>query len=59
MVNMDGYIKLTKEELKKEISKAFIHGQGSTLIMETGLVRNDLDGYVSSTMTRIIKEQKK
>jgi len=56
---MNEYIKLTKEELKKEISKAFIHGQGSTLIMETGLVRNDLDGYVSSTMTRIIKEQKK
>lgn len=47
----------TLEEIKKEINKAFIHGQGNARMMESGLEMDEADDYTSSRMQVVSKEK--
>ncbi len=49
---MSKEIKITIEELEKEIKQAFIYGQGNKEMIEVGLERDETEDYVNS---RIIK----
>ena len=51
-------IVLTQEELKKEIERAFIHGQGNAQMMEAGLERDEVEDYVNSRMYHLINQNK-
>lgn len=48
-----GFIILTEEEMKAELRKAFIHGQGNAEMMEAGLERNEVDDYVNWVIIRL------
>ena len=49
-------MKISCEELEKEIKRAFIHGQGNQQMMEAGLERDETNDYVSFTMRGLIKK---
>jgi len=51
-------IKITIEELEKEIKQAFIHGQGNKEMMEAGLERDETEDYVNSRMRSLLKQNK-
>ena len=51
-------IKITIEELEKEIKQAFIHGQGNKEMMEVGLERDETEDYVNSTMRKLLNQNK-
>jgi len=46
----------SEEEVKAEIKRAYIHGQGNAEMMEAGLERNELEDYVSWRMLQLSKE---
>jgi hypothetical protein len=45
-----------KEQLRAEISRAFIHGQGNGQMMEAGLERDEVDDYTNSRMLSLNKK---
>ncbi len=49
-------IKITIEELEKEIKQAFIHGQGNKEMMEVGLERDETEDYVNSIMRKLLNQ---
>jgi hypothetical protein len=51
-------IKITIEELEKEIKQAFIHGQGNKEMMEAGLERDETEDYVNSRMRKLLNQNK-
>jgi len=51
-------IKITIEELEKEIKQAFIHGQGNKEMMEVGLERDETEDYVNSIMRKLLNQNK-
>jgi hypothetical protein len=55
---MSEEIKITIEELEKEIKQAFIHGQGNKEMMEAGLERDETEDYVNSRMRSLLKQNK-
>ena len=55
---MSKEIKITIEELEKEIKQAFIHGQGNKEMMEAGLERDETEDYVNSRMRSLLKQNK-
>tara|TARA_Y100000385_G_scaffold143550_1_gene148933 strand:- start:2262 stop:2459 length:198 start_codon:yes stop_codon:yes gene_type:complete len=55
---MSKEIKITIEELEKEIKQAFIHGQGNKEMMEAGLERDETEDYVNSRMSKLLKQNK-
>ena len=55
---MSKEIKITIEELEKEIKQAFIHGQGNKEMMEAGLERDETEDYVNSRMRKLLKQNK-
>ncbi len=50
-----GFIILTEEEMKAELRKAFIHGQGNAEMMEAGLERNEVEDYIRWRMIDLKK----
>ena len=52
---MSKKITVTIEELEHEIEQAFVHGQGNTIMMASGLERDELEDYVGSVMRRLTK----
>tara|TARA_R100000544_G_C2221135_1_gene57639 strand:- start:1278 stop:1451 length:174 start_codon:yes stop_codon:yes gene_type:complete len=52
---MSKKITLTLEELEHEINQAFVHGQGNSIMMASGLERNEKEDYTSSVMRRLTK----
>jgi|TARA_S200002703_G_scaffold146060_1_gene140821 hypothetical protein len=55
---MSKEIKITIEELEKEIKQAFIHGQGNKEMMEAGLERDETEDYVNSRMRQLLNQNK-
>lgn len=55
---MSKEIKITIEELEKEIKQAFIHGQGNKEMMEAGLERDETEDYVNSRMRKLLNQNK-
>ena len=55
---MSKRITLTQEELQKEITQAFIHGQGNKEMMEAGLERDETEDYVRSRMRSLLNQNK-
>ena len=55
---MSKEIKITIEELEKEIKQAFIHGQGNKEMMESGLERDETEDYVNSRMRKLLNQNK-
>ncbi len=55
---MSKEIKITIEELEKEIKQAFIHGQGNKEMMEVGLERDETEDYVNSIMRKLLNQNK-
>lgn len=55
---MSKEIKITIEELEKEIKQAFIHGQGNKEMMEAGLERDETEDYVNSRMRQLLNRNK-
>ena len=55
---MSKEIKITIEELEKEIKQAFIHGQGNKEMMEAGLERDETEDYVNSRMRSLSNQNK-
>lgn len=55
---MSKEIKITIEELEKEIKQAFIHGQGNKEMMEAGLERDETEDYVNSRMRSLLNQNK-
>jgi len=55
---MSKEIKITIEELEKEIKQAFIHGQGNKEMMEVGLERDETEDYVNSRMRKLLNQNK-
>jgi len=55
---MSEEIKITIEELEKEIKQAFIHGQGNKEMMEAGLERDETEDYVNSRMRKLLNQNK-
>jgi hypothetical protein len=55
---MSKEIKITIEELEKEIKQAFIHGQGNREMMELGLERDETEDYVGNRMRILLKQIK-
>lgn len=45
-----------KEQLRVEIRRAFIHGQGNGQMMEVGLERDEIDDYTNSRMLSLNKK---
>lgn len=45
-----------KEQLRVEIRRAFIHGQGNGQMMEVGLERDEVDDYTNSRMLSLNKK---
>jgi len=41
---------LSEEELRAEIKRAFIHGQGNAQMIEAGLERDEVEDYVNYRM---------
>ena len=54
---MSKEIKITIEQLEKEIKQAFIHGQGNKEMMEAGLERDETEDYVNSRMKLLTQNQ--
>ena len=54
---MSKKITLTIEELEHEITQAFVHGQGNSIMMEAGLERDEREDYTSSVMRRLINQK--
>ena len=52
-----GFIIFTENELKEELKRAFIHGQGNKEMMEVGLERDEVNEYVRWNIIRIKKER--
>ena len=52
---MSKEITITIEELEREITQAFVHGQGNSIMMEAGLERDEREDYVGSVMRRLNK----
>ena len=52
-------IKITIEELEKEIKQAFIHGQGNKEMMEAGLERDETEDYVRSRMKTLLNQKQR
>ena len=48
-----GFIIFTEEELREELRKAFIHGQGNKEMMEAGLERDETEDYINWNIIRI------
>ena len=55
---MSKEIKITIEEIEKEIKQAFIHGQGNREMMELGLERDETEDYVGNRMRILLKQIK-
>lgn len=55
---MSKEIKITIEELEKEIKQAFIHGQGNKEMVEAGLERDETEDYVNSRMRKLLNKNK-
>ena len=54
---MSKKITITREELEREITQAFVHGQGNSIMMEAGLERDEREDYVGSVMRRLNKKE--
>ena len=54
---MSKKITITIEELEREITQAFVHGQGNSIMMEAGLERDEREDYVGSVMRRLNKSK--
>ena len=54
---MSKKITITIEELEREITRAFVHGQGNSIMMEAGLERDEREDYVGSVMRRLNKSK--
>ena len=54
---MSKEITITIEELEHEITQAFVHGQGNSIMMEAGLERDEREDYVGSVMRRLNKKE--
>ena len=54
---MSKKITITREELEREITQAFVHGQGNAIMMASGLERDEKEDYVGSVMRRLIKSK--
>jgi len=52
---MSKKITITIEELEHEITQAFVHGQGNSIMMEAGLERDEREDYVGSVMRKLNK----
>ena len=54
---MSKKITITRKELEREITQAFVHGQGNAIMMASGLERDEKEDYVGSVMRRLIKSK--
>lgn len=50
-----GFIILTENELKAELKRAFIHGQGNKEMMEAGIERDEVEDYINWRMIDLKK----
>ena len=53
--NMERFVTLTEDQLRRELTQAFIHGQGNAQMMEAGLERDETTDYVRNRLEQLLR----
>ena len=52
---MERFVTLTEDQLRRELTQAFIHDQGNAQMMEAGLERDETTDYVRNRLEQLLR----